>query len=144
MEKKKNNIKVLDEISKGCSMGIDALDDILNKVEDNKFRELLEKHKLNSDYLIINEKGKKITTRGIELLLNKNLLQIFKLLDFRPAVLKLVNTRFENSKVFDEHVPFHHSFYFTCGFFALFYYVFNKTSYSNTCCIFYAFRIGFF
>lgn len=49
MEKKKNNIKVLDEISKGCSMGIDALDDILNKVEDNKFRELLEKHKEQYD-----------------------------------------------------------------------------------------------
>ena len=34
-------------------------------------KEILNKHKMNSDYLIINEKGKKITTRGIELLLNK-------------------------------------------------------------------------
>ena len=34
-------------------------------------KEILNKHKINSDYLIINEKGKKITTRGIELLLNK-------------------------------------------------------------------------
>lgn len=41
----KNNIKVLDEISKGCSMGLDALNDILEKVENDKFKELLEKHK---------------------------------------------------------------------------------------------------
>ena len=40
--KNKNNIKVLDEISKGCSMGIDAIKDILEKAEDNKFKELLD------------------------------------------------------------------------------------------------------
>ena len=49
MEKRKNNIKVLDEISKGCSMGIDALNDILDKADDNKFKELLEKHKEQYD-----------------------------------------------------------------------------------------------
>ena len=57
MEKRKNNIKVLDEISKGCSMGIDALNDILDKADDNKFKELLEKHKEQYDEIsdIIND-----------------------------------------------------------------------------------------
>ena len=41
-----NNINTLDELNKGCSMGIDALNVILSKVDDNKFKELLEKQKL--------------------------------------------------------------------------------------------------
>lgn len=31
------DINVLDEINKGCSMGVDAINYILDKVEDNKF-----------------------------------------------------------------------------------------------------------
>ena len=41
-----NNINTLDELNKGCSMGIDALNVILSKVDDNKFKDLLEKQKL--------------------------------------------------------------------------------------------------
>ena len=41
-----NNINTLDELNKGCSMGVDALNVILSKVDDNKFKDLLEKQKL--------------------------------------------------------------------------------------------------
>ena len=41
---KENNINVLDEISKGCSMGKNALKDIMEKAEDNDFKNLLRKH----------------------------------------------------------------------------------------------------
>ena len=41
-----NNINTLDELYKGCCMGIDALDFIFSKVEDNSFKEVLEKQKL--------------------------------------------------------------------------------------------------
>jgi len=41
---KENNINVLDEISKGCSMGENALKDIMEKAEDNDFKNLLRKH----------------------------------------------------------------------------------------------------
>lgn len=37
------NINALDEINKGACMGMDAIDDILDKVEDSKFKSLLEK-----------------------------------------------------------------------------------------------------
>ena len=37
-----NNMNVLDEINKGCYMGIDALDIVIKKVEDPDFKELLE------------------------------------------------------------------------------------------------------
>ncbi len=37
------NINALDEISKGASMGIDAISFVLGKVEDISFKELLEK-----------------------------------------------------------------------------------------------------
>ena len=37
-----NNIDVLDELNKGCSMGVDALDIILPRVEEYDFKELLE------------------------------------------------------------------------------------------------------
>ena len=36
-----NNINVLDELNKGCSMGIDALNMILDKTQEDKFKELL-------------------------------------------------------------------------------------------------------
>ena len=41
---KENNINVLDEISKGCSMGENALKDIMDKADDNDFKKLLKKH----------------------------------------------------------------------------------------------------
>ena len=41
-----NNINTLDELNKGCSMGVDALNVILGKVDDNKFKDLLEKQKI--------------------------------------------------------------------------------------------------
>ena len=41
-----NNINTLDELNKGCSMGVDALNVILSKVDDNKFKDLLEKQKI--------------------------------------------------------------------------------------------------
>ena len=42
--KEENNIKVLDEVNKGCAMGMDSLKDILDKVEGKKFKETLERH----------------------------------------------------------------------------------------------------
>ena len=38
-----NNMNVLDEINKGCFMGIDALDIVIKKVSDTSFKEVLEK-----------------------------------------------------------------------------------------------------
>ena len=37
-----NNINILDEINKGCCMGIDALKFVIEKVNEDNFRELLE------------------------------------------------------------------------------------------------------
>lgn len=42
-DKMKENINALDEINKGACMGMDAIEDILDKVEDGKFKSLLEK-----------------------------------------------------------------------------------------------------
>ncbi len=36
-----NNINVLDELNKGCSMGIEALNLIIKKVDNNEFHDLL-------------------------------------------------------------------------------------------------------
>ena len=41
-EKLKENKDVLDELNKGCAMGMDAIDNILDKVKDNKLKEVLE------------------------------------------------------------------------------------------------------
>lgn len=41
-EKNKVNKDVLDELNKGCVMGMDAIRDILEKVEDKKFKKVLE------------------------------------------------------------------------------------------------------
>ena len=41
--KEENNINVLDELHKGCCMGIDAISFVLNKVDGKEFKELLEK-----------------------------------------------------------------------------------------------------
>lgn len=39
----KENINALDEVNKGACMGMDAIDDILDKVEDSKLKVLLDK-----------------------------------------------------------------------------------------------------
>ena len=44
-----NNINILDELHKGCCMGIDALNFIIPKVEENSFLELLEKQLVEYD-----------------------------------------------------------------------------------------------
>ena len=41
-EKTKINKDVLDELNKGCAMGMDAIKDILPKVEDAEFKDVLE------------------------------------------------------------------------------------------------------
>lgn len=41
-ERNKINKDVLDELNKGCAMGMDAIRDILEKVEDKKFKKVLE------------------------------------------------------------------------------------------------------
>ena len=41
-EKDKINKDVLDELNKGCAMGMDAIRDILEKVEAKKFKKVLE------------------------------------------------------------------------------------------------------
>ena len=35
-------LNILDELNKGCSMGIEAIDQVLERVEDRSFQELLE------------------------------------------------------------------------------------------------------
>lgn len=47
------NINVLDEISKGASMGVDAIGYIIEKIEDKKFKKLLEKQ--SDEYKKISE-----------------------------------------------------------------------------------------
>lgn len=46
-----NNINVLDELHKGCCMGIDALSFVLPKAEKKEFRDLLKKQKENYENL---------------------------------------------------------------------------------------------
>ena len=38
------NIDILDEINKGCSMGIEALDMILKKVSEKEFHDFLDNY----------------------------------------------------------------------------------------------------
>lgn len=52
------DINALDEINKGCSMGIDAINYILGKVEDDKFSNFLQKQ--SDDYKKISNKIEKI------------------------------------------------------------------------------------
>ena len=50
----KNSINVLDELNKGCCMGIDAINFILKKVEDHEFKKVLEEQL--EDYEEVSEK----------------------------------------------------------------------------------------
>ena len=58
MENKDLNLEVLDEINKGSTMGMDAISYVLGKIEDEKFKEVLD---------IEYNKYKKISQRVIEL-----------------------------------------------------------------------------
>ena len=50
----KENINALDEINKGATMGIDAINFVIEKVEDEKFKEVLQKEK--DKYKVISNK----------------------------------------------------------------------------------------
>lgn len=54
----KNEVNVLDELNKGCSMGIDAIGYILDKVKNREFKKVLE-IQLN-DYKQISKEIKKL------------------------------------------------------------------------------------
>lgn len=55
------NLNVLDELNKGATMGIDAIKYVLDKVEDNEFKEVLEKQQ--KDYGTISSKAEKIYSK---------------------------------------------------------------------------------
>ena len=61
----KNDLNALDEINKGCSMGVDAINYILDKVEDSNFSDFLKKQL--DDYNNISNKIEKIYNKYIEL-----------------------------------------------------------------------------
>ena len=50
----KENINALDEVHKGCCMGIDAINFIFDKVKDNGLKEELEKEKESYEKIKIN------------------------------------------------------------------------------------------
>lgn len=52
--KEENNINTLDELNKGCCMGMDALEVILEKVKGKEFKKLLQKQ--YDDYAEISDK----------------------------------------------------------------------------------------
>ena len=55
------NLNVLDELNKGATMGMDAIKFILEKVEDEDFKKVLEKQ--YSDYEIISDKINKVYSK---------------------------------------------------------------------------------
>lgn len=71
----KENINALDEINKGASMGVDAIGFIIDKVEDNKFKKVLEnqgeeykkiENKINKIYSKYNSEDKPHETNAME------------------------------------------------------------------------------
>lgn len=62
-----NNINILDELNKGCYMGHDALNFIIPKVEEDKFKDLLEKQLREYEILAkkIDDLYKDYTTKEI-------------------------------------------------------------------------------
>ena len=52
------NLNVLDELNKGATMGIDAIKFVLEKVEDDEFKGILEKQQ--KDYEEVSSKAEKI------------------------------------------------------------------------------------
>ena len=67
----KKEIRILGKGNKEriCEFGDYCLDSINMFVKDGR-KKILDKHKKTSEYLIINEHGNKITTRGVEMLLD--------------------------------------------------------------------------
>lgn len=55
------NLNVLDELNKGATMGIDAIKFVLEKVEDDKFKGILEKQQ--KDYEEVSSKAEKIYSK---------------------------------------------------------------------------------
>ena len=53
-----NNIDVLDELNKGCSMGIEALDIVLKKVDNTEFHDFLVA--FNDEYIELSDEIKNI------------------------------------------------------------------------------------
>lgn len=53
-DRQKANKDTLDELNKGCAMGMDAIKDILEKVEDKKFKKVLEDE--HDKYKVIHQK----------------------------------------------------------------------------------------
>lgn len=51
-----NNINILDEINKGCSMGIESIDMILKRVDEHSFRDVLVS--MHEDYVSLSEQIK--------------------------------------------------------------------------------------
>lgn len=60
----KNKVNILDELNKGCSMGIDAISYILDKVNDIEFKKVL-KIQLN-EYKQISKEIKKLYPHNID------------------------------------------------------------------------------
>jgi len=53
-DRQKANKDTLDELNKGCAMGMDAIKDILEKVEDKEFKKVLEDE--HDKYKVIHQK----------------------------------------------------------------------------------------
>lgn len=53
-----NNINILDEINKGCSMGLEAIDMLLKKTDEHKFRDILVS--MHEDYVSLSDEIKEI------------------------------------------------------------------------------------
>ena len=62
--KEENNVKILDDLSKGCCMGKDAVEVILEKAEGKNFRKVLED--LYNEYDSICDKVNKIYSKYSE------------------------------------------------------------------------------
>ena len=61
------NINALDEVNKGATMGCDAISFIIDKVEDKKFKELLEKQ-----YDLYDNIKKRLKKYIINIMMKKN------------------------------------------------------------------------
>lgn len=62
--KEENNIKILDDLNKGCCMGVDAVKVVLEKIEGKEFKKTLEK--LLEAYDDLGERINKIYTKYSE------------------------------------------------------------------------------
>ena len=90
-----NNINILDELHKGCCMGIDALNFILPKTEETKFKDLLEERK---KYISQTDRTKQeMDHRSIE---SYNKITIESINNYRRKhILKIKNNKKIKSKI---------------------------------------------